>query len=372
VPLPGPGSPVLRYTLDTPSGGLLPNTTVQLGFRLLFDGGRSDDGPLATVQYEDTRYEWRTITGSLVRIHWVTGGDAFGRKALQIAEQAVADAASLLGVSEHQPIDFYVYTDRSAFYDVLGPSARENVGAVAFPQIRTVFANIESTDPNDPTVSTYIPHELTHVVFGDATDNAYHQPLHWLNEGLAVYLSQGYDAGARGAVASAIDDHTLMPLTALSGQFPTQADRFGLAYDESVSAVDFLVRAYGRDALVKLITSYANGVSDDDAFRAGIGTDQAGFEAAWLADLHAPPPSPFGPQPAPAGPVPSDWAAAASAGPGTTTAPAPGPDQTPRGGFDTLLAYGGALLVVVAVGLIVLNAIGGRREPPPGDNPKPW
>jgi hypothetical protein len=229
VSLPGPGGPVLRYELATPSGGLIPNTLVQLAFRVTLADGSTVTGPFASIRYDDTRYAWQTITGTLVRVHWVEGGRDFGQGALAIAETAVKKAAALLGVSETDPIDFFVYTDRTAFYDVLGPAARENVGAVAFPEIRTVIANITATDPNDPVVGIYIPHELTHVVFGDATSNPYHVPLHWLNEGLAVYLSQGYDSGSRQAVEAAVADHSLMPMSALSGQFPSSAVRLGVA-----------------------------------------------------------------------------------------------------------------------------------------------
>ena len=64
----------------------------------------------------------------------------------------------------------------------------------------TLLADIAPTAVNDPWVGIVIPHELTHLVFGTATDNPYHQPPHWFNEGLAVYLSQGYVAGDRSSV----------------------------------------------------------------------------------------------------------------------------------------------------------------------------
>ncbi|MEO7663495.1 MAG: hypothetical protein ABIV26_00080, partial [Candidatus Limnocylindrales bacterium] len=67
-------------------------------------------------------------------------------------------------------------------------------------------------------------------------------------------------------------------------------------------AVDFLIRTHGEQAMVGLVRSYAGGVTDDEAFQAALGTDLAGFEAAWLADLGTPAPSPFGPIPAPSGP----------------------------------------------------------------------
>jgi hypothetical protein len=108
-------------------------------------------------------------------------------------------------------------------------------------------------------------------------------------------------------VVSAVRGNSIIPLDGLAGAFPTTADRFSLAYGESVSAVDRIVRVNGRDALVKLIRSYHDGVSDDEAFQAALGRDLAGFEADWLAELGATPPVRQGPQPAPAGPLPAGW-----------------------------------------------------------------
>ena len=63
-------------------------------------------------------------------------------------------------------------------------------------------------------------HELVHLVFDTAVTNPYHFPPRWLNEGLAVYLSEGYKASDRAAVESAARDG-LFPLDGLVGQFPT-------------------------------------------------------------------------------------------------------------------------------------------------------
>src|SRR5262249_20851733 len=159
--------------------------------RVTFDDGRVVDGPPASLTYEDTRFAWETLEGSLVRVHWYRGSDAFGRRALEIGENAVQDASKLLGVTETKPIDYFIYADQDAFYAVLGPAIRENVGGIALAQIRTLFANIAPSDENAAWVGIVVPHELTHLVFGTATSNPYHDPPHWMNEGLAVYLSEG-------------------------------------------------------------------------------------------------------------------------------------------------------------------------------------
>jgi hypothetical protein len=378
-PTPAAGQTTLTYHVPTPSGAMVPNTLVHLRFRVTLQVGPGstvqETGPLATVRYADTRFDWKTRSGKVVRVHWVAGDDTFGRRALAIGEAGVEKAESLLGVTETEPIDFYVYPDSASFRDVLGPGTRENVGGVAYVNVRTLVTQIGPDQVNASWVANVVPHELTHLVFDTATRNEYHSPPHWLNEGLAVYLAVGYGSGDRSDIADAIRSDSLMPLPALDGQFPTAGDRFSLGYAESVSAVDFMVREYGRPALVKLIRSYAEGRTDDEAFSGALGVDVAGFNAAWLHDLGVASPKAFGPQPAPAGPLPPGWDAPAptpgtipgetsGASPGAT--PAPGSSPAPSGseGTSSLLV---SAVVTIAIVLVVIGlmafAMRRRRQP---------
>jgi hypothetical protein len=358
IPNPGPGSVVLRYVYATPEGAVYPNTPITLGFRLTMGDGSFIDSPTSTVLYADDRFTWKTLAGSIVRVHWYAGDQAFGRRALDIGEQAVERATALLGVTESQPIDFFIYADRDAFYSVIGAGLQENVGGLALSPIRTLLANIGPSSVADPWVGIVVPHELTHIVFATATGNPYHEPLHWLNEGLADYLAAGYDASARSNVRAAVGRGTLMPLRALVGQFPSPPDLFSLAYDEAVSAIDYLVRTYGQDALVRLVRSYADGVSDDEAFSAALGVDTAGFEAGWLADLDADAPVAYGPQPAPTGPIPPGWVGtqATPGVPGATAAPRPPAPSDDLSG--PLLWVGIVVLAFIIVAGILLVARG--------------
>ena len=355
----------LSYVFETPSGTLMPNTDVTARFQLALQDGSSVTGPPVTVHYEDTRFKWQTLRGEFVTVHWVDGGAAFGKRAAKIADDAVRAVSTLLGVTERDPIDFFVYGDRTAFYDVIGPGARENVGGEAHPDIRTLFANIGPAAVNDPWVGTVIPHELTHLVFDTAVANPYHYPPRWLNEGIAVYESEGYGQGDRSAIKAAAAAGSIMPLQALSDQFPTSRDRFFLAYSESVAAVWYLVDRYGPDAMVRLVRSYAGGVSDDEAFVAALGLDVAGFESAWLKAIKAAVPKPYGPQAAPVGPLPSDWAGA-PARPGTVDNPpapaAPTPTGLPGGGAGSVLPDLPTLSLVAVIAIAALSLLARRRR----------
>lgn len=355
-----PGSTNLTYLLDpSVDGHMLPNTPLTARWRLVSADDPTDVevGPPVQITYEDDRFDWQTAGGDLVKVHWYEGSDAFGARALAIGEEAVEQAAALLKVTETEPIDFFVYADQTAFYDALGPGTRENVGGQANSEIRTMFALIPTSEIDQSWVGVVIPHELTHLVFDTAASNPYHFPPRWLNEGLAVYLSQGYDASDRGAVERAAGSGSLIPLDGLIGQFPTSGDRFSLAYSESVSAVDYLIRAHGRDALVDLIRSYADGHTDDEAFGAAIGIDMTALGAAWLEDLGAAAPVRYGPQPAPPGPTPAAWNVAPGASQGNagaTSAPnSPAqPGDSPPAGSSAALPIG--MVVLIAGAIVVL------------------
>jgi hypothetical protein len=363
---PTAGASELEYRIDLTDGHVVPNTIFEVRWRVVDRDGVMSLGPSIRHTYDDDRADWKTLQGDVVRVHWRDGDQAFGRRALEIGDKAVAATAKLLGVTESEPIDFFIYGDQESFYAALGPATRENVGGQAHPEIRTLFALISPGEIDDSWVESVVPHELTHLVFGTAIDNPYHDPPHWLNEGLAVYLADGYGESDRDQVEQASRSGSIIPLDGLAGAFPTTRERFFLAYAESVSAVDRIVRVNGPDALVKLIRSYADGVSDDEAFQAALGRDVAGFEADWLAELGARPPTRRGPVAAPAGPLPEGWSGPV-ANPSfevtgstpPTTPGAPIPSRPAEDGLARFLVPSASLIGVALI--VVIGAVAVRR-----------
>lgn len=178
VPAPaGTGATTLAYTASEDDGHILPNTPIEARWRITETAGAEPVvGPAARDVVDDDRFDWDTVTGDVIRVHWHEGGAAFGRRALEIGEAAIAETTELLGVTEDEPIDFFIYADPNAFREALGPDTRENVGGQANADIRTLFALIPSSQINDPWVATVVPHELVHLVFDTAVSNPYHFP----------------------------------------------------------------------------------------------------------------------------------------------------------------------------------------------------
>jgi hypothetical protein len=351
-------------------GFQLPNSRIEYRFRVTPAGGPPETGPQGVLAVSDDRIDWQTIEGDLVRLHWQSGDRSFARRALRVAEDAVAETAALLGVTETEPIDFYLYADSADFQSALGPGTKEFVAGRAIAEIRTLFAVVESSDIGSPWLSIVVPHELAHLVFDTATRNPYHQPPHWLNEGLAVYLSERYGDDDRRRVANAIERGTLLPLSSLTEGFPSAREElFYLGYAEGTSAIDYFVRAHGQEKLVQLIRAYAAGVTDDEAFESATGEGFEAFETAWLADIGAASPEAQGPRDAAPGPTPSAWAGGGGGRPVATDAGVPSgvlPGETDQTTSDMLPTAALAALVLVAGLLIFAVVVSRLRRMPIG------
>jgi hypothetical protein len=342
----------------TYDGHILPNSLLHYQFRVTDAGGSVTDGPPAQILTTDERFDWKTVSGPVVRLHWNGGSADFGQRALDIGERAVSRAAQLLGVTETQPIDFFVYDNEQAFRDALGPGLRENVAGTAFATNRTMYAYILPSQVGDEWVDILVTHELTHLVFDTATDNIYRPAPHWLNEGVATYLSEGLSTRWQVALNGGKASGALIPLEGMVATFGAGETRFDLGYAESVAAVDYFVRTYGEPRLWGLIRSYSEGLSDDDAFKRATGLDLPGFNAAWMQSLGVTVPPELGPQPGP------------TSAPGGASGPRPSAGGGPgiAGAFGSGLAVI-ALVVIVVVVVLAVRLARRRSSPPP---PASW
>jgi hypothetical protein len=302
------GSGPLTYAMDTSSGGVDPFVPVVGQFEVLLTDGTTLDGPEIKVTYADDRFTWKTMVGKVVRLHYIDASDSFAQQMLNFADAGLANAAALFGVSETQPLDYYVYPSQSDFQQ--GLNQPDTVGGTVIQSVRICYATVE---PGDRVYAAQVmPHEPTHVAFWDATHNPYHEAPRWLNEGFAQYVSQGYDSESRSIVSQAAQAGTLPSLLALTDYFPLDSARIYLAYAEGLAAADFLVTKYGRADVLKLVQAFGKGDTDDEAFQAALGVDVATFDKAFMADNNATP-TKYGPRPEATSPtVPSQKAPAKS------------------------------------------------------------
>jgi hypothetical protein len=350
------------YTWDTADQFVTPNTSVEYSWRAT-DGNRVSQSPRATLLYDDDRFDWRSATVGNVTIHWYGGNEAITRDVGATAAHGVASAEELLGHDLAAPMDLFMYANSDDFFGALGPGAREWTGAATYPGIRTIFMNADNARGYLETTAT---HEVTHVVFDDATGNPFHEPAKWLNEGLATWAEQQNADSERSTVQFEASGGGLFAFEAISQQFPIGDRQARLAYAQGATMIDMIVSSHGRGAIAAIASAYRDGASDTEALRAGTGESADQLYADYYDAFGVDEPQPVTPGEIKASSVRKAGGAGGSQGSGAAQ-PSPGASAVASpeasGGvmaMPWLLLVGGIVLLVGVGGALVWAGRRGR------------
>jgi hypothetical protein len=253
----------------------------------------------ATHRYEDDRagLDWQRAQLGEATVHWYGGAEAVAMRFGELTAQGVARAEELLGTELAGPVDVFVYDTREEFFGALGPGAREWTGAAAYSELRTIFMWLGGGSQSYLEVAML--HEVTHIVFHDATDNPYHEPARWLNEGIATWSETSSDVGERAIVEVEAGGGGLFAFEAITEQFPIGERGGRLSYAQGTTMIDLIVERHGEEAIAAIAAAYREGASDAEALEAGTGVEAEELYASFYAEFGA-----EAPQPVPVEPLP--------------------------------------------------------------------
>jgi Peptidase MA superfamily len=367
--------PSASYVWDTSVNHLTPNTLVTYQWRAI-DGESVTVSEEATVRYEDDRpgLDWQNAQLGEATVHWYGGAEAQARRFGELTAQGVARAEQLLGTELAGPVDVFVYDSRDEFFGALGPGAREWTGAAAYSELRTIFMWLGGGSASYLEVAML--HEVTHIVFYDATDNPFHEPARWLNEGIATWSETSEGADERAIVEFEASGGGLFSFEAITEQFPIGERGGRLSYAQGTTMVDLIVDRYGEEAIAAIAAAYREGASDAQALEAGTGISADELYAAFYEEFGVEAPQPVAVEPIPASNVDRPPAGEVDEGgvdPGAEPPTRAPPDEgsTPTegdGGTDDgalglvlLLAAGAA---VAAVAVVLVSRRSARRDSP--------
>jgi hypothetical protein len=287
------------YVWDATERYVVPNTAIAYQWRATEDGVTTLSAE-EMLLYDDDRpgLDWQSAVIGEATVHWYGGNEQTARHLGELTAGGAAQAEELLGHEMDGPVDMFIYDAREDFFGALGPGAREWFGAATFPATRTILMWL-GAGPSD-FLETTVVHEVTHVVFSDATDNPFHGPAKWLNEGLATWSEQRSAAGQRATVQSEASSGGLFAFDAITQDFPYGARGSTLSYAMGTTMVGMIIDDHGEGAISQIAEAYRGGASDDEALQRGTGVPAdelyAAFYDAFGTDEPEPvPPAAIGP-----------------------------------------------------------------------------
>jgi hypothetical protein len=368
-----PSGATATYVWNTSVAYVVPNTLVTYQWRAI-DGDEVTVSEEGTHRYEDDRagLDWQRAQLGEATVHWYGGAEAVATRFGELTAQGVARAEELLGTELAGPVDVFVYDTREEFFGALGPGAREWTGAAAYSELRTIFMWLGGGSQSYLEVAML--HEVTHIVFHDATDNPFHEPARWLNEGIATWSETSSDQGERAIVELEAAGGGLFAFEAITEQFPIGERGGRLSYAQGTTMVDLIVERHGEEALAAIAAAYRDGASDAEALEAGTGVDADELYGSFYAEFGADAPQPVTVEPIP----PSDvdrppagemdeggvdpGAEPASPRPAEPASPTEGEAESPEGGELGVLALLAVGVAGVVTGAFLVARLAARRD----------
>ncbi len=233
--------------------------TIYYWFRLTLADGTAYTSPSFTFVLTDTRFHWQTMEAPPFHVFWYHGDAGFARQIADAAAAGLTQAQALWGAPVPESVAIYAYADPQALQSALGLESW--AAGHASPRLGALYVALPPGPQQEAEIRRLVPHELAHYLLYHLTgDVGYYNLPAWLNEGLASVTELSPNPDYAAALEHAAKTGEWLPLSDLCAVFPNDASGALLAYAESASFTQYLLKRYGRAAVHTLVLTYAQGV----------------------------------------------------------------------------------------------------------------
>ncbi len=231
------------------------------------------------VQYD--RYDWNYIQSQYFDIYFYGDDPSLAEFVSEIANEAYRQISDRLNWQIQKRVSIMAYRSHTDFQqtNVIFSYMYEGIGGVT-----ELFKNrvVVPFEGSYDAFRRVIRHELVHAVVNDMIYGGnvqsivsgrirYSIPL-WMNEGLAEYLSGGWDANA---------DMYMRDL-ALHGDIPPVQQLSGLyAYHGGQSLWRFITSKYGEESIAEIFSRIKMNSNVEQGIKAAIGADYKQLSEQW-------------------------------------------------------------------------------------------
>jgi len=175
-----------------------------------------------------------------------------------------------------------IVSDSQAFQRI---AAADLYVALAVPSQNIILIDFSKVNRRPFSLRAILKHEMCHLLLHYHIRYA-HLPK-WLDEGVAQWTSDGLSEVMldKSVLQGAALTNTYISLSRLRTTFPLERRSLFLAYEESKSVVEYVVRRYGRDGLLSILAGLKSGLELEEAVHQSLSISLDELESDWRVNL---------------------------------------------------------------------------------------
>ena len=241
-----------------------------------------------TFAYTDDRFDWQTLGEGIVNVHWYAGDIKTAQQALDVTVAGLERAQQDIRVETvRKPIDVYMYAGADDLALALPAGLPNGAEALTLYETSVILVSFAPEPAYLPDFQRVLPHEVTHALLHEATQNDFDRVPMWLAEGLATSVEYVFvpDPNGQSLLEEAAGERTLIPLDTLCAAFPRDLSQARLAYAQSASVVNYIRDRYGRETLHGLVVAYGDGATCSGGVQGVLGISLDQLNTLWRESL---------------------------------------------------------------------------------------
>jgi hypothetical protein len=266
------------------TGSLPPGATIWWQWEITDAEGKMVSTEKQSKVYSDTRFQWTVKEYPEFNIYWHDQSDTMMNNLLAEIQVRLDRIQMDVQIPPERKPKVFIYTSSAELRDAI-LFEQEWTGALAYPSFNIILTAV-SSDIFDWAADA-LPHEITHLLVGEIIFGPFGDIPTWLDEGLAQYTELKMPEYKQQALDAARVADKLIPISSLSGSFPTSGSSAILAYAESSSIVSFLIEEYGWENMRLLLDTFKNGATSDQALMTAYSFNVDGLEKKWKSHIGA-------------------------------------------------------------------------------------
>ncbi|MBD3385937.1 hypothetical protein GF407_13555 [candidate division KSB1 bacterium] len=220
-----------------------------------------------------------TASKGYINVFYAPIDSLYAKQTLNHCQILYQEIAYDLQVEQKDTVKVIIAANRDQFRSYLRGDPPNWAEAFAFPAVNTILLKSPRWNRSETSVKITLAHEILHVVLHKVIGNRYIP--RWLDEGLALFYSRDVKWKTMTALSKAVFTNSLIPLRELDDVISFHRFKAELAYQQSFSVVEYILKTYDIDAIQKILTGLRNNENMDKIFLHATGSNFAAFEKEW-------------------------------------------------------------------------------------------
>ena len=232
-----------------------------------------------TLQYIDSRFQWRAADAGPLTIFWHDLPDSRVKDATQQVEESLYTISDILHVGLETPLRGIIYNSMSEAGPALPQLSRTATQEQLFQGFAFSSHGLFIGVGLSPDI---IVHESAHLIMEQVTGSPRARVPAWVDEGFASYVEPGSYSSGVGSRADAAP--SVMPLAHMHA-IPGRSEDIRYFYRKAESVVGYLLEVHGPGRFRAFLGHLNDGRDTETALQASYGFGLAGLDQRWSSAL---------------------------------------------------------------------------------------